>query len=59
MEYGKNMKSPKLTFLCIISATMKKVKRIVLPVDRTNKSTWNRTQITSVSFVVMEIWSLG
>ena len=44
-----------MTFLRVKSATMQKVKRIILPVDRTNKSTWNRTQITSISLVVTEI----
>ena len=44
-----------MTYLGVKSATMQKVERVVLPVDRTNKSTWNRTQITPISLMVVEI----
>ena len=54
-EYGEILGSHKMTYLGVKSATMQKVKRIVLPVDRTNKSTWNRTQITPISLMVIEI----
>ena len=55
MGYGENLVSHEMTYLRVRSATMQKIKRIVLPVDRTNKSTWNRTRITSISLMVVEI----